>query len=109
MTKKITLTIGEAQALLDTYNDESPEWQRAAESVKRQIGSAIAGSNIRFLKTTYGWLPCPFCGNKDLVVCEWSGITYVLCEKCNAQGPWGYCKPEESVDRWNNAHTKDTP
>lgn len=32
-------------------------------------------------------LPCPFCGSKDPVQFDQTGISWIMCEGCGAEGP----------------------
>ena len=62
--------------------------------------------------------PCPFCGNKDLMLGEphgtLGGCYFVACWKCYSSGPMGkrLDTPEESMqsawERWNERYRERT-
>jgi len=44
---------------------------------------------------------CPFCGCKKAIT-RWDFGTYVVCEKCGANGPWKSQQTEtQAIWHWN--------
>jgi Lar family restriction alleviation protein len=65
---------------------------------------------------------CPFCGGTEMTVMlgVFDNPTYVLCEKCRAQGPakeseseqvainaWNKRTKEKAAERWNQRKTEE--
>lgn len=48
---------------------------------------------------------CPFCGNRNVVIIEWSEALkptryFVRCEPCDIVGPWSHDR-DEAISKWN--------
>ena len=43
---------------------------------------------------------CPFCGNDDVTCIEGVSMSWVVCEKCGADGPVA-ATPAGAIRKWN--------